>query len=490
MGSSVGKKYKKELSTLKGFFGGKADLGTEAPAKAILKLAIPSMGLFVFNSLLHLVDTIFVSWLGEHPMAAMSFTAPVNLCVFAMLECVGSGAAALMGQNLGQQNTGAARHVARSALALLYVFCLISVPLVFPSVSNVLFASIGATDDTLLKLCWSYNMWIPFMLPFLGFTYICNTSFRAQGDTLTPFKAIALANTINLLLDPLFIFTFGWGIGGAAIATWISRIFSSIYLLNKMKKGSLIPVPPFLQPREELARYWKSILWIGVPVALSTASVALGMGSVNKILSTFGHRAVSSWMLGLRVEELAFNFVMGINVALVPYVAYNYGKRDLGRMLEGLKAAYAIAFFLMCGMGILIYAYPELFLSVFRPHPDISRMAANAIRASVPGYPFAIFMVLVSAFFVGTGYSIFGTIGQLLRSIVFRVTAAWFFATYLDFTHIWWFQSLAAFLASFVTMGFLVHVYRRIQSKFEKEIAEASLVPAIEEAETTNYAGT
>jgi putative MATE family efflux protein len=304
------------------------------------------------------------------------------------------------------------------------------------------------------------------MLPFMGFTYISNTVFRAQGDTLTPFKAIALANSINILLDPLMIFTFGWGISGAAIATWISRVASSIYLIHRMRTTSTIKVSPWLYPREQLMTYWKNILWIGIPVALTTASIALGMGSVNKILSTFGHRAVASWMLGLRVEELAFNFVQGINTALIPYVAFNYGKRDAGRILAGFKAAYSIAFALECTMGILIYCYPQIFLGLFRPSPEIMTMSSNAIRASVPAYPFGMLVVLSCGFFTGTGYSFFGMMTQLLRSIVFRVSAAWLFATYFDFANIWWFQSFAAFCGSFVALALFIFVYRRIKRNF------------------------
>jgi putative MATE family efflux protein len=449
----------------KGLFGdlfdGHADLGSGSPMRVILKLAIPSMGLFVFNSLLHLVDTIFVSWLGEFPMAAMSFTGPVNLCMFALLECVANGAIALMGRNLGRGDVDSARHIARSALALLYVVCALVLPLILPSVSNAVFSGIGASDDELLKLCWRYNMWVPILLPFMGFTYICNTIFRVQGDTMTPFKAIALANTVNIVLDPLFIFTFGWGIAGAAVATWISRIASSAYLIRRLRSSS-ITVSPFLRPWDRLMTYWKSILWIGVPVALTSASIALGMGSVNKILSMFGHRAVASWMLGLRVEELAFNFNNGINTALIPYVAFNYGRCDPARMLAGFKAALTLALILMCSMGAVIYCWPEIFLGLFQPVPEIEEMAARAVRASVPAYPFGILVVLSCGFFVGTGYSLFGTVTQLMRSIVFRVSAAWLFANYIGFAHIWWFQSFAAFCGSFVAAGLFVFVYRRI----------------------------
>jgi putative MATE family efflux protein len=457
----------------RGFFrkvlSGKADLGNDDPMMAILKLAIPTMGLFVFNTLLHLVDTIFVSWLGELPMAAMSFTGPVNMCMFATLECVASGSISLMGRSLGRNDVRSARHIAQGGLSLLYVVCLISTPLVLPFVSNAIFSGIGAGGNrVLLDLCWKYNMWVPIMLPFLGYTYMANTVFRAQGDTLTPFLAISIANAVNIVLDPILIFYFGWGISGAAIATWISRIVSSIFLIHRLKKSSSIIIRPFTFPNRQLVKYWRHILWIGVPVALSTASTALGMGSINNILSAFGHRAVSSWMLGIRVEELAFNFLAGINVALTPYIAFNYGKKDPERMKEGFKAALFLAFALVGSMGALIYAYPLFFLAIFRPEAEIAATAARSIRCSVPGYPFNIFVFLSSGFFVGTGYSFFGTITQLMRSIVFRVTAAWIFSRVFSFDNIWWFQSLSFFLGSIVSFVFITYLFRRVKAELSR----------------------
>jgi len=381
-----------------------------------------------------------------------------------MLDCVANGSLAMMGRNLGRGDVRSAQHIAKSGLGLLYVACLLSLPLILPPVSNSLFRMIGAGgDDTLLRMCWLYNMWVPIMLPFLGFTYMANTVFRAQGDTMTPFKAVSLANAINIALDPLFIFVFHWGIAGAAIATWVSRVASSVYLIYKMNRISNIQISPLTLPSHWLIKYWRPILWIGVPVGLSTASTALGMGSVNRILSTFGHRAVASWMLGLRVEELAFNFLNGITVALTPYIAFNYGKRDSSRMIAGFKSALIIAFTLVGSMAIIIYIRPQFFLSVFRPVAEIEALSTRSIRASIPGYPFNIFLTIAGSFFVGTGYSFFGTITQLMRSIVFRVSAAWIFSRILSLNNIWWFQSIAFFLASFVAMAFFLHLSKKIK---------------------------
>jgi Na+-driven multidrug efflux pump len=112
---------------------------------------------------------------------------------------------------------------------------------------------------------------------------------------------------------------------------------------------------------------------------------------------------------------------------------------------------------------VIIYIRPQFFLSVFRPSAEIEALASRSIRASIPGYPFNIFLVIASGFYVGTGFSIFGTITQLMRSIVFRVSAAWIFSRVFTIDNIWWFQSIAFFLASFVSMGFFFYLSKRLR---------------------------
>ena len=96
-------------------------------------------------------------------------------------------------------------------------------------------------------------------------------------------------------------------------------------------------------------------------------------------------------------------------------------------------------------------------------------MAVRAIRASVPSYPCSVFLILVGAFFVGIGQSLYGTIVQILRSIVFRISAAWLFFLWFAPRYIWWFQSLAALLGSLVALAFLALVLRRLRGSLRPE---------------------
>ena len=115
-----------------------------------------------------------------------------------------------------------------AGLAFAYVLSLVWLPFLFPGPSNAFFRMLGASDPETLRQAWLYNMWIPPMTLVIGFTYIVNSIFRCQGDTMTPLRFFVVANGLNFALDPLFIFVFGWGMTGAAAATFRGRAAGAV----------------------------------------------------------------------------------------------------------------------------------------------------------------------------------------------------------------------------------------------------------------------
>ena len=220
---------------------------------------------------------------------------------------------------------------------------------------------------------------------------------------------------------------------------------------------------------------WGRITAIGFPVTLSTASVALGMGSVNNILSgTFGPQAVAAWMVGLRIEDLAFNTLMGINDALVPFLSFNYGRRDLGRMKKGIRSGLIISSVITGGLGLIVCLFPFPFIELFRPTEEIARTAAQAIRITIAGYPMVIFSVMYNALFVATGFSSFGLITQIFRSLLIRVPAAQFLSGILSLDQIWWFQPISSFGAALITGLFSWILLRKLKRDMESPKLPAS----------------
>ena len=188
---------------------GKADLGKGPVLGTLIKLSIPSIAMVLFHTLFHLVDTVFISWLGESHMVAISYTFPVQIGVFAILEGVGNGMTSLCGRRLGEGNLEEARNTALAAMGFAYLLCLIWIPFLFPYTSNIFFRTLGASDPDTLRQAWLYNMWIPPTFILISFSYVVNSVFRCQGNTMIPLKYFLIANGLNIVLDPIFIFTFG-----------------------------------------------------------------------------------------------------------------------------------------------------------------------------------------------------------------------------------------------------------------------------------------
>jgi len=445
------------------------DLGKGPVGPTLLRMSLPAICMMLFNTLFFVVDTIFISRLGDVPMAAVSLTFPVIIALFAVLEGVAGGTTALVGQSLGRGDVATARKIAFSGLALGYILSLCFLPLMSSRVSAAVFNQLGALGDAeILRLTYDYNMWLPLTAPLIAYTFMSNSMLRCQGNTVTPFIAIAIANLINGILDYVFIFEFGWGVWGAGAATFAARICAVIYIHCKIKNISVIWFPLILPPKKTLAAHWKPIISIGLPVTLATGSVAFGFGGVNRVLAYFGHHAVTAWMLAIRVEDFYFNVAMGVGSALTPFLAFNYGRRDLPRMIEGLKAAALIAGTIMTVIGGVIFIWPHVFLGLFNPSERVLDLAVQSIRISMLAYPLVVMLFVLGSFFVATGYSIFSTATQLIRSVIIRIPSAHFFAWWLGERGIWWFQPFSFVFGGLVAWYGYLYVVKQIRRDFDE----------------------
>ena len=448
------------------FKKGPVDLGDGRVLPSLVRLSLPSIGMVLFQTLFNLIDTIFISWLGESHMVAISYTFPVQIGVFALLEGVGNGVTALVGRRLGENHLESARRTARYGLAFAYLLCLIWLPFLFPGPSNAFFRMLGASDPETLRQAWLYNMWIPPTTFVIGFTYIVNSIFRCQGDTMTPLRFFVVANGLNFILDPIFIFTFGWGMTGAAAATFIGRFAGALYLIRKMKKSSAIQLPLFVAPRLKMLRVWRSIAAIGLPVTLSTGSVALGMGSVNRVLTeAYDNVAIAGWMISLRIEDLTFGTLMGVSNALVPFIAFNYGRRSYERIKDGIRAAFVVTCCVTLSLCFLIAVWPWPAIGLFRPSPDVAHAAVRSLRITLAGYPFAMYAMIYNALFIAVGSSVYGFIVQICRCIAFRLPMAWFLAATVSMSWVWLFQPLSFFCSAVLTSGFAFYLMRRLKKE-------------------------
>lgn len=437
------------------------DMGSGPVGKTLLRLALPSMASMLFHTLFFLVDTIFIAWLGDVPLAAASLSAPLTFASFALANGMAVGCTALMSRSLGADDLETARTIARAGIILSLLLSLTTMPLLHRPLSDRFFSLLGG-EGSLLEECYRYNMWILLAMPLMGYSLLADSTFRSQGNTLVPLVSMLLGNGLNALLDPLFMFVFGWGVSGASLATFTGRLAAVLYTLFALRRSSDIALP-ILPPWETaFISIWKRIVAIGLPVSISQSGMALGMAGMNKVLSMFGPGAVGAWMLGNRIEGLAFLPVFGINAALIPFVGHNLGRSDLDRIRKGVRLAATANTAMMLFVGGLIFAFPHPLLALFRPAPEVAVMAVASIRASVTGYVFAALDITYSGFFQGTGYTLFGMITQIVRALIVRAPAAYLFALLWGIDGVWWCQPLSAAASFALSLVFLSVTEQRI----------------------------
>jgi len=436
------------------------DMGGGSVPRTIWRLALPSILSMFFHTLFHLVDTVFISWLGESSLAAMSLTFPLVFVIFALVNGMAVGATTRMSNSLGKGAQDEAKGYANAALILVLILSTPILPLLSRSASDSFFTFLGGSGQVLPE-SYSYAFWMVLATPLMSYSLMADAVFRSQGDTVTPMKSMILGNGINAILDPLMIFTFGWGIAGASIATVIGRLASCIYLWSRLRKRS--PIIPVLSWERGHLKRWMSIGSIGFPVAISQGSMAMGAAMLNRILAGYGPAAVGAWMLGNRVEMLVFLPVFGFNGAVIPFVGYNMGRGDYSRIREALKVVLMSSAGMIIAVGAAVYIWPHVILELFRPSEQVMAMATASIRASATAYLLAAADISFWGIFQGSGYPVYGMIAQISRTMAVRVPAALLLSWHFGLPGIWWCQPVSAAVSFLISTFFIFRVMEKIR---------------------------
>lgn len=301
--------------------------------ETLRKMTVPmTMGMIAIL-MFNLVDTFFISLLGTHALAAISYTFPVTFAVNCITMGIGMGLSTNIGRLLGQGHAPQAARFTTHGLLLAVLLVAIASSIGFATIAP-LFRFLGATDD-LIPLIEQYMQVWYLTIPLLVIPMAGNSALRATGDTKTPAKIMMLAGLINGMLDPLLIFGYGpfpeLGIQGAAIASafsWLGALCGSFYVLVKREK--LLAQPQWASLKQD----WQQTLKIGTPAALSNAMNPLSGAILMMLLSSHGTAAVAAYGAAQRIESILILVLMSLTSALTPFMAQNLGaKKSSARFL-------------------------------------------------------------------------------------------------------------------------------------------------------------
>lgn len=317
--------------------------------KTLTSLTIPMMLGMISMVAFNLVDTYFVGKLGKTQLAALSFTFPVIMVIFSLMQGLGIGATALISKSIGKNDREKAARETTDSLVLSLVisgfFIVIGLFTVKPT-----FELLGAGTDILPYVSEYMTIWY-FALFFVITPFIGNSAIRATGDAKTPSLIMIFAVIINAVLDPLLIFGYepfpAMGLKGAALATAISRgmtMILSIWVLVVREKLLVTKIPTW----RVISSCWKAILFIGLPSGFSKMVIPLATGVVTALLAMHGDEAVAAFGVGSRIEFLAMSLLFALSFSIGPFTGQNFGAGKFDRITSALK--YANQFSIIWGL--------------------------------------------------------------------------------------------------------------------------------------------
>lgn len=346
-------------------------------------MMIGIMSMVAFN----LIDTYFVGKLGSLQLAALSFTFPVILVIFSVVQGLGIGATALISKSIGRGDRAKAARETTDSLALAIIiagaFIIVGLLTVRPT-----FKLLGASDEILPYVTEYMTIWY-FTLFFVIIPYVGNSAIRSTGDARTPSMIMVFAVLINAILDPLLIFGYGpfpeLGLRGAAIATAISRAMTmilSLYILYKREKLIVTKIPTW----SVLSGCWKAILWIGVPSGLSKMIVPITTGVITAMLAEYGELVVAGYGVATRVEFLAMSILFALSASIGPFTGQNYGAGKIDRIRKGVN--YSNVFSVCWGLllAIVLYLLNTTIAQIFTSDPEV--IAATGLYLKIVAFSF------------------------------------------------------------------------------------------------------
>ncbi|HNY31345.1 MAG TPA: MATE family efflux transporter [Fibrobacteria bacterium] len=435
-----------------------AELSKEKVGKLLVRYSLPAIVAMAASSLYNIVDRVFIGQgVGPYAIAGLAITLPVMNLAIALGAMVGVGAAALVSIRLGERRGDEAGRILGNTVFLNVVLGTVYSLLMYLFLDPIL-RLFGASDETIpyardfLRIILLGN---PFLHTYMGL----NGIMRASGH---PTKAMAttLATVgVNLVLAPLFIFVFGWGIRGAALATVASQLVGLVVVVSHFadKKRQIRFQRGIFAPHAAMIR---DILAIGMSsffVQVGASLVAVVMN--RELVRHGGDFAVGAFGIVNSVLMLMVMVILGIAQGMQPIAGFNYGAKLYGRVMRVLRHAIVASTIVACAGFAATQLFPGPIASVFTSDTSLRAMAVQGMRWSFLCVPLAGFQIATANLFQSIGRAKLSIILTLSRQIGFLVPGLIVLPIFFGLSGVW--AALPLSDAASTLLAWLVLRYER-----------------------------
>ncbi|MDR2841583.1 MAG: MATE family efflux transporter [Spirochaetaceae bacterium] len=442
-------------------------IGTAPIGKLLFDFSIPAIIGMLVNALYAIVDRIYVGQ-GVDPLgiAAISLVMPVMMILMAASMLIGVGANSLFSIRLGEGRRNEVEKIMGHAFALLFIV---------PGIITA--ACLFFLDEILIHFLKASEAVFPYAKNYLEIILYgavfgavgpgINNFIRSDGHPRTSMFTQILGAVINIILDPIFIFVFDWGIAGAAWATIISQFISFVWVVFYFNSG--------MTKLRFKIKYMKLELHISflimslgfAPFAMQSAISFVNI-LLNRALNNYGGDvAVTAMGVVYSILILIFMPLQGLNQGAQPIIGYNYGAKKIDRVKKTYKMSVLWATIFSVSGFLLLQIFPEFFISVFKIPEDspLMNMSVFCLRVSTLLMPFWGFQIITSNYFQAVGKPVQGTLLSLSRQIIFYIPILSILPRFFDIDGVFFAMPCADILSAVLSLCVMLRELKNLRYK-------------------------
>ena len=403
-------------------------MGVMPVGRLILNMSLPMILSMLVQALYNIVDSVYVSRVSQAALTAVSLSFPAQNLMIGLATGTGVGVNALLSRALGAKDSDRANRVAENGVFLALVGY--AVFLIFGLFASRAFIAAQTSQPEIIQYGEDYLSVVCCLSFGLFGQVMFERLMQATGRTVYTMYTQGVGAIINIILDPIFIFNFGMGVKGAAIATVIGQIVAFILaaVINHHKNHDVKLKLREFRPSGEIIGH---IYSIGFPSVIMMAIGSVMTFLMNKILilyTTGKETAATVFGVYFKLNSFVFMPVFGLNNGVIPIIGYNYGARNRLRMIQAVKYALLFAFGFMLVGTVIFLAFPNVLLNLFDATEMMLVIGVPALRIIASTFIVAGVCIALGSVFQALGYGIYSMLVSLARQLLVLLPAAWILA--------------------------------------------------------------
>ena len=432
-------------------------------SRVIPQLAVPTIISMLITSIYNMADTFFVSQLGTSASGAVGVIFSAMSIIQAIAFTIGMGSGTNVSQALGAGNEDTAqRYVSMAFFTALGV----GVALAAAGLSSIdwLVRFLGATE-TIAPYAKDYATYIFYAAPFMMCSLVMNNLLRFEGLSIYGMVGITTGGILNMVLDPLFIFGFGLGTAGAAIATAISQFVSfMILLIMTNTRAAAISIRP--RNFRPTARMYGRIFYMGLPSLGRQVIASVSTILLNNAAGIYGDAAIAAMSIVSRFIMFINSTVIGFGQGFQPVCGYCYGAGRYSRVREAFTFCVKVSTIILLVLSAVSFLFARPIITVFRrDDPLVIEIGTFALRAQLLTLPLWGFITMSNMFTQSIGYGVRATIIATARQGIFLIPALLILPPLLGLRGIQIAAPVSDVLTLFLSFGIVSGILRQFKTK-------------------------